>query len=945
MAIRRFARGSGARAPITRLLRRFGNRSLLYWGLTIVGVLLLWGAGTILWWSRDLPDPKNIDDRRVAESTKILDRTGTHLLYEIGEIHRTTIALEAIAPSIRSATLAAEDAEFYQHHGLALQGIVRGVILKPLSGQRAQGGSTITQQLIKNSILTPERTLRRKVKEAALALELEQRFSKDQIFEMYLNDIPYGSQAYGVETAAQTFFGKSAREVSLAQAAILAALPKAPSYYSPYGSHFEDLKIRQEYILDRMVDLNMVKKPEADAAKAEVIHFQPRREAITAPHFVFYVKELLEKEYGERVVEQGGLRVTTTLDTRLQTIAEESLKKRQAALNQTGISNASLVALDPQTGDILSMVGSIDYFNEDIDGNVNVSVRHRSPGSSIKPFVYAAAWQKGYTPETILVDAETDFGRGYTPKNYDLRTHGPVTMRTALANSLNIPAVETLYLAGIRNATDLAQKLGMDSLNDPDRYGLSLVLGGGEVRLLDEVSAYGVFAAEGVRSPHRALLKVEDGAKVLFDSATTEITKTQVLDPQIARLMNNVLSDNNARALVFGSRSFLQLGSRPVAAKTGTTQEFRDGWTVGYTPSLVAGVWVGNNDNSPMKGRDPGSATAAPIWNDFMRASLAGAPIEQFTAPAPLPEVPHGVLRGQLPEVKAKWEAATNTAYSLECPIETGQVKTFKELHSILYYVQRNNPTGPPPDRAEQDPQFGRWEAATAAWRDKHNQEKKDDPTQPVYVSSLPTPGCEAGSAEDLPKVKLVEPDTTVIKESPVRLKVEVDSPRPIKEVRFLLDGQDIGVRRGDEPYEAAFSWPANFSGRKTLLVLAITDNNLVGRAHRTFIINPDENAPTSTLHTPRDGEALKATSFPYTVKVTARDSSGIAQVDILFRKEGASGAQRISRVTTPSGPGDARYDTSWTDSPGPGVYDVYAIAFDKTGNTTESEHHTITIE
>lgn len=943
MPKRRYTR---SRLHALRALQRLSRRQITLAGLLSVGGLFLVGSATVLWWSKDLPDPQNIDDRRVSESTKIFDATGTHLLYEIGDVHRTRVPLSAISANIVNATLAAEDDQFYEHHGLDFAGLVRGTILKPLSGKRAQGGSTITQQLIKNAILTPERTLRRKVKEAVLALELEQRFSKDQILEMYLNDIPYGSLAYGVEAASQQFFGVSARDVTLAQATTLAALPKAPSYYSPYGSHFEDLKARQEYILNRLRDLGMVTADAAEQAKQEPLDFLPPRESIRAPHFVFYVKELLESQYGERVVEQGGLKVTTTLDMRLQTIAEETLKNNQERLKKLGASNAALVAIDPRSGDILSMVGSIDYFNEDIDGNVNVAVRHRSPGSSIKPFVYAAAFERGYTPDTVLVDAETDFGQGYKPKNYNLKEHGPVTMRQALANSLNIPAVQTLYLADVRRATDLAQTMGMTSLNDPDRYGLSLVLGGGEVRLVDEVSAYGVFANDGVRFPHRAIVKVENtGGEVLYDAAEEKPVGEEVLSPQIVRLITSILSDNSARAMIFGTGSPLQLGARPVAAKTGTTQEFRDGWTLGYTPSLTAGVVVLNNDNSPMGSRSDGVVVAGPIWNAFMRQALKDTPIETFVAPAPITNAPHGVLRNQLPEVKGKYVPETNALYSLECPINIGQPRTIKELHSLLFYVRRTNPTGPPPAHAEADPQFNHWEAAVAAWRDKHNAENKDKAEAPLYVAGLPTPECNVGSEEELPKVRLTEPDTTIIRDNPVDVKVEVDSPHPLKEVRFVVEGQEIARFGADSQFEATFSYPEGFSGRMTLVVSAITENNLIGRAHRTFIINPDDSTPTITLHTPQNGLHLTPTRFPVIVKVTASDRSGIDNVDVLYHKDGSSSTSRIGRTSTLAPTAPNRYEVTWDDSPGPGTYDIYAIAYDKTGNFAESAHHFVTIE
>ena len=927
------------------MVSKIFNRRMMPAFLTVAGVLFLFSAGTVLWWSRDLPDPQKIQNSGFNESTKIYDSTGTHLLYEIGEARRTAVPIDQISPLIINATIATEDDQFYEHHGIDFSGIFRGVILKPLSGQRAQGGSTITQQLIKNSILTPERTLRRKVKEWVLALELEQRFEKDEILSMYLNAIPYGSRAYGIEAAAQTFFGTSAQNVSLAQAATLAALPQAPSYYSPHGSHFEDLKARQEFILDRMTSLGMITKEEADRAKQEELNFQPAHESIQAPHFVFYVKQLLDEEYGERVVDEGGLKVITTLDLRMQIIAEETLKEAQDNLKSRGASNAALVAINPKNGDILSMSGSVDYFNQEIDGNVNVAIRHRSPGSSIKPFIYGAAFEKGFTPDTVLVDAETDFGKGYIPKNYNLSERGPVTMRFALSNSLNIPAVKTLYLVGVSDAAKFAQRMGMETLNDPDRYGLSLVLGGGEVRLVDIASAYGVYAAEGTRYPHRAILKVEDGGEVLYDVTDEQPQGSQALEPQIARLLTDVISDNAARTPTFGARSPLQLGSRPVAAKTGTTQEFRDGWTVGFTPSLVAGVWSGNNDNTPMRQGSDGVYTAGPIWNTFMRRALEGTPIEQFTKPEPLQNIPHGVLRNELPEVKGKWVSETQTLYSLECPIAQGQPRTFKELHSLLYYVRRTNPQGPPPANAEADSQFANWEAAVAKWRDKHNTEKKDDPNEPLYFDKLPDPACDIGSEEDLPKVRITEPDTTILRENPVTVKVEVDSPKPIKEVRFLIDNQELARRSGDQAYEATFRFPDDFSGRKTLLVQAITEDDYIGRAHRTFIVNPDDEAPAITLHTPTNGQKLSATSFPLTVKTTATDGNGIQEVDVLYRKEGESGTKRIGRTNAVAPTAPNRYEVTWGDSPGPGEYEVYAIAYDKTGNFTETSPHKITIE
>ena len=927
----------------TSLSRRFFTKKIFFRVLSGIGILLIVFAGVVLWWSRDLPDPSKLQPGHVAESTKIYDSTGTQLLYEVGDVKHTEVPLDQISKFAIDASLAAEDDQFYNEHGISITGMLRGVILKPLSGQRAEGGSTITQQLVKNSLLTSDRTIQRKVKELVLSLELEQRFSKDQILSMYLNSIPYGSRTYGIESAAQTFFGKSSKDLDISQAAILAAIIQAPTHYSPYGSYVDDLKTRQQYIIGRMATLNMITKDQAEQAKAEPLAFQPQTDNIIAPHFVFYIQDLLDQEYGAQVVDQGGLKIITTLDMRLQKIAEDTLKKYQAKLTANGAKNASIVAIDPKNGNILAMVGSIDYFNKDIDGNVNVSIRNRSPGSSFKPFIYAQAFAEGYRPETLLVDANTDFGQGYTPQNYDLKEHGIVSMRTSLDNSLNIPAVKTLYLAGVKNVVALAKKMGIPTLTNPDQYGLSLALGGGDVTLLDMTSAYGVFANEGVQFPPRAILKIDHGNQNIFDSSKNQPQGNAALDPQIARMVTNVLSDNNARGMVFGLNSYLQLGARPVAAKTGTSQDFRDGWTYGYTPSLVAGVWTGNNDNSPMRNNSDGVVTAGPIWNTFMKQALSNTPIEQFTAPEPLPPASNSMVNGQLPQVKGKWVADTQTLYTPDCPIDAGEMRTFEEVHSILFYTRRGDPNGPPPAQAESDPQFASWENGVSAWIAKQNQANQADPTQPIYTSSLPTPSCNIGSSDELPQVRITSPTETILRSSPVTVTATVDSSHPLKTVRFLLDGQEIASLQPGDSYKASFSFPSSFAGRKTLVIQAITQDNLIGTAHRTFIINPDPSAPTVTLNVPQNGSTVA--SLPYTIKVTATAHAGIDFVDILYTKDGGNGTQRIARVTTPSASGPNRWDTTWQDSSGPGTYHIYAVAYDKTGNTTQSSVNTVNVQ
>ncbi len=609
---------------------------------------------------RDLPNPQRISERTVIESTKIYDRTGKILLYEVhGEEKRTVVALSEIPLTIQQATLAAEDINFYSHRGIDAKGILRAAYTNLIRGDIRQGGSTITQQLIKNSILGSERTFRRKIREQILALLLEQKYSKDEILELYLNQIPYGSNAYGVAAAAQTFFGKEPKDVAVGEAALLAALPKAPTYYSPYGAHRDELLTRRDRILDRMADAGFVSKEEVARVKNAPLSFVPPRQSLRAPHFVMFIQDYLREKYGEEYVEQGGLRVTTTLDWELQEKAEQIVREG-AEQNEklVGAGNAALVALDPATGEILAMVGSRDFFadpkpagcrpgiNCRLDPQVNVALRARQPGSAFKPFVYATAFAKGYTPETVLFDVPTEFnvscgpdalanpsdGRCYHPRNYDGTFRGPVTLRQALGQSLNVPSVKLLYLAGVGDSITTAKNMGITTLTDPDRYGLALVLGGGEVTLFEMTSAFGVFAKEGIRHPATGILKVQSArGEVLEEKKDAAIP---VLDTEVARTINILLSDNDARVPVFSPRSSLYFPNRDVAAKTGTTQDYRDAWVIGYTPSVVAGVWVGNNDNSAMSQNSVSIMVAGPVWHRFMEAAMSRVPPESFTPPS-----------------------------------------------------------------------------------------------------------------------------------------------------------------------------------------------------------------------------------------------------------------------------------------------------------------------
>lgn len=603
--------------------------------LMTLGVIL----AVFLVYNFSTPAAKELVDRKIAQTSIIYDRSGENVLYEIhGEENRKLISHEEIPDTVRIATIATEDKDFYQHAGIDLASIIRAIKVNFTNDDIRQGGSTITQQLVRNAFLTREKTLKRKFLEMIIAIKMERHYTKDQILDFYLNEIPYGANAYGIESAAEVFFGKRAKDLTLDEAALLAALPKAPTYFSPYNTHRDELYERQQYILNRISELGLASQEQVQQAQAVdvIAKVKPFRQQIKAPHFVFYVIEQIEKEYGKEFIETGGLKIYTSLDWNMQQRAEQAVQEGARRNLERGATNASLVAINPKNGEILSMVGSKDFFDESIDGQVNIAISPRQPGSSFKPFAYATAFEKGYQPETMILDAPTNFGadgsgRNYVPRNYDGKFHGMLSMREALAQSLNIPAVKTLYLAGIDATIDMAHRLGITTLNDRQRYGLSLVLGGGEVKLLDMTSAFSVFANEGMRNPAQAIVKISDSeGEVYFENKSNP---KKVLDTQITRKISSILSDNKARTPIFGPKSSLILDDgRPVAAKTGTTQEFRDAWTVGYTPSLAVGVWAGNNNNRSMKGGSDGVFVAAPIWKDFMESQVAGKDAEQFIA-------------------------------------------------------------------------------------------------------------------------------------------------------------------------------------------------------------------------------------------------------------------------------------------------------------------------
>lgn len=779
------------------------------------------------YFAKDLPDPTKISQRRVVESTKIYDRTGQVILYDIhGEEKRTVIPFEEIPQFVKDATVVIEDDNFYHHFGLDWQGILRAAWAN-LTGKRiAQGGSTITQQFIKNAYLggpQSARTFPRKIKEAILALLMERKYSKDEILGFYLNQVAYGSNAYGIEAAAQTYFNKPAKELNLAESALLAALPQAPSYYSPYGSHSEELNSRQEYILDRMAQFGYITQEEADLAKEEELKYASRTD-LKAHHFVTMIQEYLEKNYGRQYpdINMAGLKVYTTLDWDLQQIAEKVVTQGvEQNKEKYRATNASLVAIDPKTGQLLALVGSKGYQEDQF--NVATSP-HRQPGSSFKPFAYAAAFKKGYNPETIIFDLETNFGKfgpgkgqEYIPHNYDLKFRGPITMRQALAQSINVPSVKTLYLAGIHETINLAQDMGITTLKNRSLYGLSLVLGGGEIKLIDETAAYGVFATEGIKHPLKMILKIEDAQGNVLEKY--EDKAIRVLDEQVARQINDILSDEKARAPMFGSHSKLYLPGRPAAAKTGTTQDYSDGWTIGYTPSLVAGVWAGNNDyTQKMKPGAAGIYVAAPIWHNFMVQAYETAnsekrktgdnqfilpqEVEYFTPPEPIPATTKPMLNGQIAfQKKVKIDKISGKLATDLTPPELIKEEIYQEAHTILYYVNKDNPLGDYPRHPEQDPQFDNWEKAVVAWVNR-----QPCSNNICYNQNPPTEYDDVHTLENQPQIKITSPIAgSLIRQEILTISAQVNAPLGVKQLDFFFNNH-LTDTDTTPPYEITFN-------------------------------------------------------------------------------------------------------------------------------------------
>jgi len=745
----------GVRFPGASPARRRGGRGIVR-GLVVallavafvLGLLLPVGAtmAAMLTYQsvlRDLPSVDALPERPIFKTTQILDRHG-NLLYEVfdqDEGKRTMVTLQDVPSYLIDATIATEDANFFNNPGVDPRGILRAALSNLTAGRAVEGGSTITQQLVKNVLIPPderyEASLHRKIREAVLAFELSRTYTKQQILEMYLNEIYYGNLAYGVEAAAHAYFGKSVQDLSLAEATMLAGLPQAPAAYDPFKDP-QAAKSRQGQVLDLMVRHGFLEQAQADAARAEPLQYASPDVNLRAPHFVMYVRDLLAQRFGQRALFQGGLRVYTTLDLDTQQLAEDVVAKHVATLARQDARNAGLVALDPRTGEILAMVGSPDYYNAAIDGQVNAVLADRQPGSSIKPIVYLAAFERGFGPATVVLDQRTRFpdgpGRFYTPDNFDKRFRGPVTLRRALGNSLNIPAVKVLQFVGVKEAVHLARTLGLQSLSEDKPYGLSFTLGGTEVKLLELAGAYAALANSGhVVTPH-AILRVEDSNGQVIDEAPPSPGE-QVVDPRLTFEITDMLADNDARLETFGLNNPLRL-SRPAAVKTGSTDDYRDSWSVGYTPSLLAGVWVGNSDGRPMR-FVLGSSGAGIIWHEFMERALEGEPVEWYDPPEGLVRGTVCANSGYLPgpecgRTVTDWFLAEHPPHAANAPRARVAINTrsnklataYCPLSEIAFRTFGGNPSGEGPYAPTEycdlhGPQTGRaaapWEAAAAA--------------------------------------------------------------------------------------------------------------------------------------------------------------------------------------------------------------------------------------
>ena len=873
---------------------RFKNIVRFSWKATLFIIVLV--AILFIWYSKDLPKKGKIEHRFTPESTVILDRNGKTLYDVYGQEKRTSISYTDMSQNIKNATVAVEDKNFYKHHGFDFAGLFRAVFYRLTGrGSTAGGGSTITQQFVKNALLSPKYSISRKIQELILSIEIEQMYSKDEILQFYLNEIPYGNSNYGIEAASQYYFNKPAKDLSIAESALLAGIPQRPTYYSPYGTHTDALIARRNHILSRMLELGYIKQDEHDNAKKDdtLAKIQPKHQQITAPHFVMYVKEQLENEYGQSLVESGGLKVYTSLDLEKQQAAEKALSDNADKIKKYNGDNGAITSVDPKTGEILAMVGSLDYFDQEHQGNFNAAIGSRQPGSSFKPIVYAAAFKGKYNPGYNLFDLKTDFGN-YSPDNFDGNTHGPVTMRTALANSLNIPAVKTLGLVGIDKALETAKDLGITTLkNDPNHpYGLALVLGGGEVKPLEMASAFSTFANQGKHNDLISILKIEDkDGKVLKENKPQ--TK-DALDPQSAYEINSVLSDNDARSLVFGTRSPLAFSDRTVAAKTGTTQNFMDAWTVGYTPSLATSVWVGRNDNKPMANMADGVIVAAPIFHQYMVEALKNTPNEEFTRPDGIQELTVERYSNKLPTDFSR-EFVKDIFTSWQVPKDHDDINVTVK---ICKFSNKLATDLTPPDQIEEKtytaihsemPDNSNWEGPVRAWAEAAG-----------MGDSPPKEKCTEYNSDNEPKVKISKPASGASLSGQTEISVDINSSYNVTLVQFFVDNVSIGDKTS-APYSINYDFSKLSAGEHKISVTATNELGLTGQDSVTATSSQDKTAPGDVLSV----TLTKSGNGKVSLQWTNPTDADLSNVNI-YQSQIPSGLGSLAKKVTavPSGAG-----------------------------------------
>ena len=794
-------------------VRFFGVVSTLVFFSLIL--LIVFTIFSFVIFAKDLPSPYKLTERDASLSTKIYDREG-ELLYDIfGDKNRALVSWNELPDYVKQATISIEDKNFYKHQGFSPLGIARAA-LNIVFLRNLQGGSTITQQVVKNTLLSSERTITRKIKESILTVQVERKYTKDEILQIYFNEVPYGGTAWGIEAAAQTYFRKDAKDLGLTEAVILAGLPQRPTFYSPYGTNPDAYIERSEAVARRMREDDYITKEQEEQIKEEIpnVEFSPDDQGIRAPHFVFYVRDILVEKYGEKFVEQGGLKVTTTLDFELQQEVQKIVTEEITKLGNLNVGNGAAVVLDSKKGEILAMVGSKDYFAEDYDGQVNVTLSLRQPGSALKPFTYVTGFKAGYTPATVIMDVATEFPGGigqppYKPVNYDGKFRGPVQVRFALGNSINIPAVKMTALVGVKNMLRSAFDSGIKSLEPTDdnlkRFGLAVTLGGGEVRLLELSTGYATLANGGNYIEPTPILKVEDrDGKVLEEKKDVKVKR--VLGEDVVYLISHILSDNVARTEVFGTNSLLRIAGKTVAVKTGTTDDKRDNWAVGYTPSIVVGTWVGNNDNSPMDPQIASGVTGAtPIWNRIMTFALRNSSSEEFNKPGNVTALEIDSFAGGLP----CRDFPKRSEFFIKGTEPTKDCLAQKTLDGQEYYVFLEF------DPVSTDGK-NRWQEGIDAWAASHADSKYRPPGE-LKVEPTQDP--------DEIKVHFKKPSGNSQVDFSVETEVDVESGRDITKVEFYVDGSIKNTKNGNNSnVKFNFTFAAANKGKHKIKVKAFNE-------------------------------------------------------------------------------------------------------------------------